>query len=154
MEQKIVLTPKQVSELTGLSLEKCVSIVYPNTARSAKELEKLSKCPFELNDLILFPIQGSIIIKDGECMLRQVIKGVNESFTNFLRRFTTDNTAIKKIELTDKVQAYLPILTPENRKKLYEFLADRHRLTYGVNTKEYKNYELLTSNNAPVCAYQ
>lgn len=147
METKIILTPKQVTELTGIDLLKCVQIAFPDQrGLGEKEAEKLKNCTFELTEFIQFPMKQSIIVEDGQCILRAVIHSVNANFQNFLSRVVMDKTSILNIEVSAKFKSYLPILTPENRTKLYKLLADRHSLTYGQNTREYKQYQLISSN--------
>lgn len=155
METKILLTPKQVSDLTGIDLLKCVLIAFPDQRGcTEKEAKKIGNCTFELTEFVQFSVKGTVIIEDGQCMLREVIRSVNTGFTNFLRRAISDNSTVKNIALSGKLQSFLPILTPENRQKLYTTLAERHRLAFGNNTREYNNYQLLTSKTPGLCVHQ
>jgi hypothetical protein len=141
METKVLLTPKQAAEITGMSLRDCIIIGLQTTCGyDEKEIKKLAQVTFELNEFIVFPAKQSPIVPDGACLVREAIKQINSSFQNVLIRILSDKTAIEKIELTGANARFIPLLTPEQRRLIYSKLAERHIQKYSNSTKAYNNY--------------
>lgn len=142
METKIILTPKQAAALTGKSVRECIIIgLQTKVGYDDKEINKLAKLPFELTEFIQFPANGSVVFEDGKCMLRSIAHCLDFSFQNFLMRIVGTKSCVDKLELTNEFKNFLPLLSPENRKKIYEKLAERHASKFGTKTKEYINYQ-------------
>lgn len=143
---KILITPKQVSDITGISVEKCTKIAFPDDwyRGDAKAQKKLQKCVFELTENKVFKYPGAIEALSDVCLLRKSIEDVNgSSFLCFLSRITKSKPCIDKIDFQGEFAAWAIILTPENRMKVFNKLAAIHAGTSGIKTTAYNRYLLL-----------
>lgn len=142
---KILITPKQVSDITGISVEKCTKIAFPDDwYRGDDKAKDLQKCAFELTENKVFKCPGAIESLSNVCLLRKSIEDVNgSSFLLFLSRITKSKPCIDKIDFQGEFAAWAIILTPENRMKVFNKLAAIHAVTNGVKTTAYNRYLLL-----------
>jgi len=172
MEIKIILTPQKVAVLTNLDLDYCIlqclgvsvhieanKYVQNSTRRLKSEEEqktltktrnKLKTVQFEVTDSIKVVNPNSIEAFQGVCILHEVIRQNNLFFLDFLKKLSENNECIKKIGFQGQFKYIEDVLTPENRKKAYEKLAQNHLYVYSDKTKEYQDY-LLTTKTIDLC---
>ncbi|MEA4975423.1 MAG: hypothetical protein VB046_06775 [Paludibacter sp.] len=142
METKITLTPEDASKITGLSVQQCIKIAFPDSFfGSVAELKFLRSKQFVLTDQMKFTNPQAIGNYNNTCLLRKAMQQSENNFCHFLYWVCQDVQNVKKIDLVGRFRAFKQILNPENRKKTICKLADIHLGKYGENTEEYKQYK-------------
>lgn len=143
METKITLTPEDVSKVTGLSVQKCIKIAFSvsDSIFSTKMLSYYRSKQFILTDEMKFVNPLAVGNYAGVCLLRKAIEQSNGNFPQFLFWVCSDIQNVKKIDLVGRFRAYKHTLSPENRKKTIDKLADIHLGRYGDKTDAYMIYK-------------